>query len=642
MSNIRYLMLLLLMVSMNIQAIEQRNYLQHHAAVLTDEEILLDSYKPFPEYSDREYWNALPVKVRELCIQKGEQSLKYTFGTVSLTSYLDYKRSGSRASGEKFYNNRSANLRNLILAELCEGKGRFLDAIMDASWSVCEQTYWGIAAHLTLVKEAKGVPDITQPYVDLVAGEMANLLGWSYYFFHEAFDKVSPQISKRIQYEMMYKVTRPYLDRNDFWWMATTPGAFVNNWNPWCNFNVVQATLLTCDDRKTKLEVLHKSFRSVDQFINYYKSDGGCEEGPSYWGHAAGMLMEYLELLSDISHQKMHIFDKELIRNMGYYISNSYISDDQYTNFADAQAINSGFSDLVYRYGKNSDDTRMKQFGAFLEQQAGDTAWLSGSLDRVLHHIKLYSEIRETVPNASQVSYAWMDGIQQTMSRSEAGSNKGYFFAAKGGSNGESHNHNDVGTFILYYNGDPILIDAGVGTYTSKTFSSKRYELWHTQSAYHNLPLINGHQQMDGSTYKAVNVKNVNTSKATKFTMDISTAYPKEADCKFWVRSYDFNRTKGLTIQDQYELGSVKVPNELNFLIRSGVEEFSKGKMLLKGKTERLILHYDPAKFKIVSEKIMLDDQRFIKVWGSEIYRLKMIDIHPEKQGNYKIRITNF
>ncbi|MBQ8969943.1 MAG: heparinase II/III family protein, partial [Lachnospiraceae bacterium] len=46
--------------------------------------------------------------------------------------------------------------------------------------------------------------------------------------------------------------------------------------------------------------------------------------------------------------------------------------------------------------------------------------------------------------------------------------------------------HNDVGSFTLYKEGKPFLIDLGVETYTKKTFSEDRYEIWTMQSAYHN------------------------------------------------------------------------------------------------------------------------------------------------------------
>ena len=47
----------------------------------------------------------------------------------------------------------------------------------------------------------------------------------------------------------------------------------------------------------------------------------------------------------------------------------------------------------------------------------------------------------------------------------------GMILVAKGGHNGESHNHNDVGSFMLYVDGEPVILDAGNMTYTAKTFS---------------------------------------------------------------------------------------------------------------------------------------------------------------------------
>ena len=77
----------------------------------------------------------------------------------------------------------------------------------------------------------------------------------------------------------------------------------------------------------------------------------------------------------------------------------------------------------------------------------------------------------------------------------------GMFVAAKGGFNNESHNHNDVGTFSLYVNTIPVIIDAGVGTYTKQTFGKDRYTIWTMQSNYHNLPMINGISQKFGQDY---------------------------------------------------------------------------------------------------------------------------------------------
>jgi hypothetical protein len=88
------------------------------------------------------------------------------------------------------------------------------------------------------------------------------------------------------------------------------------------------------------------------------------------------------------------------------------------------------------------------------------------------------------------------------VARDKEGSTDGLFVAAKGGHNDESHNHNDIGNYVIYYNGQPVLIDVGRGTYTRKTFSSRRYDIWYNCSDYHNVPTINGVTQPAGANLK--------------------------------------------------------------------------------------------------------------------------------------------
>ena len=81
-------------------------------------------------------------------------------------------------------------------------------------------------------------------------------------------------------------------------------------------------------------------------------------------------------------------------------------------------------------------------------------------------------------------------------------SNQDWFLAAKGGNNAESHNHNDIGNFIVYHQQKPVVIDLGRDTYTSQSFSNRRFELMNCRSAYHNVPMINGLEQKDGKQYR--------------------------------------------------------------------------------------------------------------------------------------------
>lgn len=126
----------------------------------------------------------------------------------------------------------------------------------------------------------------------------------------------------------------------------------------------------------------------------------------------------------------------------------------------------------------------------------------------------------------------WFKDTQICVARDTEGKSDGFFFAAKGGNNQESHNHNDVGSCILYYNALPVLIDAGVGTYTRQTFGPERYTIWTMQSDYHNLPLINGTSQKNGREFAAHSQQYKATAKTVSYQVDIARAYPQEANVK--------------------------------------------------------------------------------------------------------------
>ena len=114
---------------------------------------------------------------------------------------------------------------------MMEGKGRFLDQIVNGVWSFCELSYWGLSAHLSLQKAGPGLPDVNEPTIDLGAGRLAADLAWIYYFLHDEFDNINPLISIRLKQEITNKILTPYYEREDFWWMSFNTDDHINNWN---------------------------------------------------------------------------------------------------------------------------------------------------------------------------------------------------------------------------------------------------------------------------------------------------------------------------------------------------------------------------------------------------------------------------
>lgn len=597
---------------------------------------------PYPPYSDRKAWGALSDDLRSAYIQEGEKQLHRKWVSVSATAYLEFLRSGNRRLQEGLLADITGPMKDLFLAEMVEGKGRFLDSLIDGIWALCESSFWGSTAHLYLQKNGRGLPNVKEPPIDLGASNNAQFLSWIHYFLHEEFDKINPLISERIEYELQRRILEPFHSRDDFWWMGLAAGRKVNNWNPYCNGNLLPVLMLMEKDRRKRIDGIYKIMTSLDQFTNGYGDDGGCDEGPSYWGMAGASQFECLDFLKTITRGRVDIFDHPLIKNMARYIYWVDICYPYFINFADASARVQPNPYLVWKYGDRIHDPLMKGFGAFLAQkQEFGTRRFSGTAYVVLQSLFFGGEISATDPIEPLPGDFWLPDLQVMGARSRPGNCQAFFLAAKGGHNDESHNHNDIGTFVLYYDGAPVFIDAGVGTYTAQTFSNKRYELWTMQSAFHNTPAINGIQQSPGKDFRAEQVAYEAKSDQVTFALDLAAAYPQEAAVEQWRRTYQFFRNPksekfGLEIRDQYRLKSLgPQPTYLSLMTLPAPLIQEAGRILLAvGPERKLVLEYDPQQWTAVVERLEMTDSRLQQIWGDSLYRILLQQKGPSLKND--------
>jgi hypothetical protein len=633
-----FILFLLCTVAISSFSQEKRDLLQKEAQEVNLENVLIKNFDEldFPTYQSRDFWNALPASIRNEYITDGEEYLDYDWPVVKATDYIEIIRSGDRLQGK--YAAPRAALMASVMAELAEGKGRFIDQIVNGVWYYSEQTWWGWSAHLPA---PKGLPDIKKPSIDLGVGEIANILSWTWYLFKDEFDKIHPLISTRLKDEIMYKAVTPYYERSDFWWQGLDGSRSVNNWNPWTNHNMLTAILIMEDDQAKKIKGVQKVVRSLDAFTNDYPADGGCDEGPSYWGRAGASLYQNLDLLKRATNGKFDVYDNQLIKNIGSYVYKAYISYPYFTNFADADATTGGRPQIIYSYGKDIGDQIMQNFGAFLakKQDWGKEA-PGGKIDEQMMQLLHLNEIANAKSEEPLISDFWLPDLQVAGARDKAGSSNGFFFAAKGGHNAESHNHNDLGTCVMYFDGKPCLIDIGRETYTAKTFSSRRYEIWTMQSGYHQLPKINGVDEMQGRQYKAKNTSFSADAKKAVFSTDIAGAYPEEAEVKMWERNYRLDRGKKFTISDNYELSELtNEPTTINFITVCKVTEKEPGILILSGDGFDMQMKYNS---KVVSPKIEvkeITDKGLQRYWD-EITRIILEVKNPKLKGKNEVVVT--
>lgn len=641
-----------LTLSIHAGAKEKRNYLRDHysrkevAASLSRD----SSWIGYPSYKDRASWERVPQGIRERTISLAETYLNYQWPSVTASMYLEFNKSGDRTVVDNLNNQRANALQSLAIAELMEGKGRFIEQLVNGVYSFCEQTYWGSSAHFylygfdgSIAHPKKIIPDNSDQIIDLVVGDRAADLSWIWYFFHSEFDKVSPVISKRLKDEIKRKVLEPYYSRYDFWWITGWGEGRVNNWNPWCNSNILTCIMLIEDDPVKRENGVYKTMESTDLFINAYPEDGGCDEGPGYWGVAGGKLFDYLSLLKRATGGKVDIFSQELIKNMGRYIYRVYVGNaDYYINFSDAPFRIRQDASRIYRYGKIIADPALEGFGAYLMKAAAfgtkPTVGRMGETMETLFNSQGWEQVKAGIPLPA---HHYFPNLDIAIGRDTEGTNKGFYFAAKGGTNGEGHNHNDVGSFMLYFNGEPVLIDVGVGTYTRETFSDKRYTIWTMQSNYHNLPVINGLGQNQGITFRASAQRFDATSKRVHYTADISKAYVPEVKVDNWIRSYTLERGKKFTISDRFRLKESNGGTSLHFMTTLPCNIKEPGVIEFEGSGFVLQMKYNASLLTADIEAIKMDDQKLISSLGERLFRLKFQYKGASLNGNTLFDISS-
>jgi hypothetical protein len=612
-------------------------------------EIILsaEDWHPFPKASENEAWQKLPARVRNAHIGKAEEHLDCEWTTPKASVFMEYVRTGNRSHYQEISFGRRTKLAELVLGECMEGRGRFMDDIMNGIWTICEETYWGVPAHVGAQKRGSGLPDVTEPTVDLFAAETAMLLAWTDYLIGEQLDRISPLIRERIHHEVERRIISVNLDRDDFWWMGFS-GRVVNNWNPWICSNWLAAVLILEKDGDQRARSVHKILKCLDNFLNPYPRDGGCDEGPGYWDRAGGSLYDCLELLHSASGGQIDIFDRPLIKEIGKYITRAYISHSYFINFADAAARIDAGASLIFRYGKSIGDEDMMGFGAFLagKQRLGEDYIRGsfGSLGRILPMMFMLDELLEAEPKEPLSRDFWLPELQVMAARSGKGSNEGLYVAAKGGHNDESHNHNDVGNFIVYADGYPAIVDVGVETYTAKTFSDRRYEIWTMQSAFHNLPTINGIMQKNGREYKASGIEYKVTEDSVTFQLDIAPAYPQEAKVRSWKRTITLNRGKNIIVRDKYELREAVENLQLTLMSWRKPVLNQEGLIELGNPEEApnlrpVAVMYDKQKFVANVETIPLKDARLQSSWGERLFRIVLTAKQIPLEDEFAINI---
>lgn len=592
----------------------------------------------FPAAEDRARWSRVTEQARASLLADANELRDQPWPILPAVRYMDYHRNGNRSRYEAVYFDRRSRVLLNILAESVEHTGRLLDEVTNGCWAICEETSWVLPAHNGPYRGDRypELPEATEPIVDLFAAETGSLLSAALQILGSDLHETYPEVATRMQHEVRNRIITPFLERTDFWWMGFTPRE-PNNWNPWIVSNILSSTCGLPPDLVDVQSIVDKALECLENFLSVYADDGACDEGPAYWGHAAGSLFDAADILKYLTDGRIDLLSRPKVAEMGRYMYRVHVDQRWFVNYADGPAWNSGASpQLLYRYGRAISDSTLEALGVYLHKTGDTTAPTYPGTPYPLRGVwaLLYeAELSESARTYAPVTDAWFPGIQVVTARSEArANNHSLFFSAKGGDNHESHNHNDVGSFVLYCDGHPVIIDPGVEMYTSRTFSDRRYEIWTMQSAYHNLPVINGCDQIPDSNGNPRPPRSVTTDltpELVRFSLDIAPTYPPDANVESWIRRYEFHRAVDapacLDITEQMRFTGAQNTAGLVFMTWNEPRVQPDGVVFRTDITQVTLTMGGQQNCEASTaraEEIRITDERMSAVWGDRIYRV--------------------
>ena len=461
-----------------------------------------------------EAWHKIDEAKKNLILSWGVESMAAGYPALLARDFLSFTRTGNRRVWETPYFARRKALIGTALSECLEHSDEKIDFVIDGLWLICEESGWMISAHNNkgnAGEESKPLPDKSDPIIDLFAAQTAATLSVIVYLLRERLDQVTPMIADRVLAEIRERILVPFLTRQDYFWMGWTRKILIN-WTPWILSNILLTAQYSLDHTWELDALVRKAFLILDRYMDSLPEDGGCDEGTAYWNMAGGSLLDCLESLFEMSGSTMDFYHEPKIRQVALFPARAHIAGPWFWNFADCDARPKLDGERLFTFGCRIESQELKALGAYMGSNVllRDTPQIS----RVMN--ALFSRIPEGSDPEAPDSVDLPD--LQVYERRK----KRLILVIKGGHNGESHNHNDVGNFILYADGNPILVDAGNMVYTRKTFSEERYTLWNVRSLYHNLPFFGeGIEQKAGEAFRASCIK----AGPDRIEMELASAY---------------------------------------------------------------------------------------------------------------------
>ena len=322
-----------------------------------------------------------------------------------------------------------------------------------------------------------------------------------------------------------------------------------------------------------------------------------CVEGTAYWGFGFGFFAVYATLLREFSNGEYDWLKNDKIKSISQFIQKMHIQPNILAMFSDVNAREGYWVGLPHM---------LKTFyGDAIEKLPTEQA-------TIVAYCHWAFAVRSTVYfNPDFTTDTLANGVYTApVTNYFIKRTDNYGLAFKGGNQWESHNHQDVGSFILARNNKQVFCDFGyIGPGHWPGYQSdRRNEYFQPSSFSHNIPYFDGKGQGGDCRDKARAVYNENDGTVY---MDFTLGYGKDDHPTLKKAERTLKPTDDkIEIYDRYEFDSDAVI------------------------TERFVTTVKPT---VDGNSVILDDVRFTCEGGASLNIVEQpyVDQLPDENGNY-------
>ncbi len=429
-----------------------------------------------------------------------------------------------------------ALLDRMLIAEGLENKGRFMPQIRMLTGQLLVADTW-------IKSYEVGKPlrpeQLRGASVELLTAHLAYLLALT---SRLCGDALPPETHAAIRKEVLERVVYPYLEASrqprvprGFWWMKVD-----YNWNPVCHAMILGAGGMLEESRRVRAELFAAVLRNTANYFNGFPDDGYCSEGNGYWIYGFGRYLELAELMYLFTDGKVNLYHGteklEAVKRFGWRIQ---LDGEVYPHYADSLVHTREIDEVALLYFRG----KCSEYWPWIERRKKNLPAYSIRVFTLSADLLLAAEApREKTPELPLVTWFRDGGVLN--SRAAKNDSSGFSLSLKAGHNGEFHNHNDVGSFVVALNGEAVLCDPGCPVYLPESHTPRRYESDANNSFGHPVPVLSGMFQAAGRRHGG-RIRNPDFSEErTTALIDFGDAYPRESGIRSLTRRFEHDRKK--------------------------------------------------------------------------------------------------